>query len=211
MRALSVLLLLALAAPALAQTPPPETPEPPPEPPAVVPPALAAPTVAPPLEEDPAPERRKYQYRWQVLGPDLAAIGMSIIVDRISADGGDRPTALATLTIATYFFGAPLVHGIHRQGKRALISFGLRAGLPLVLGLLGEELDGTPPCDFCDDSLRSEGKLIGITIGVLAAMAVDGVLLARPIYRRVERPRTVWAPTLRGVTGGATAGVAGTF
>jgi hypothetical protein len=211
MRALSVLLLLALAAPASAQTPQPEAPA---EPPAVVPPAMAAPTIAPSApepEEEPEPERRRYQYRWQVIGADAAAIAMSVLVDRIAAGGGDRSAPLATLTIATYFFGAPLVHGVHRQGKRALVSFGLRAGLPLLLGLLGEELDGTPPCDFCNDSLRSEGKLIGITVGVLAAMAVDGVLLARPIYRRVERPRAVWAPALRGVQGGATAGVVGTF
>ncbi len=232
MRALLVVLLLVVAAPAFADTPPaPEAKAPPAEappaeappaeaPPApapapapIVPPALTQPIVAPAVEEPLEPELppRRYAYRWQVATTDIAAVVMSLAVDRISADGGDRPGALATLTIASYFFAAPMVHGVHRQGKRALGSFALRAGLPLLLGLLGEELDGTPDCDSCQDTLRSEGKLIGLTAGVLIAMAVDNVLLTRPIWKRVERPRTVWAPALQGVRGGATAGLAGTF
>jgi hypothetical protein len=165
------------------------------------------------VEAPPEPELppRRYAYRWQVVTADVAAIAMSLAVDRISADGGDRPGALATLTIATYFFAAPMVHGVHRQGKRALGSFALRAGLPLLLGLLGEEIDGTPDCDACQDTLRSEGKLLGLTAGVLIAMTVDNVLLARPIWKRVERPRAAWTPAVAGVRGGALAGLAGSF
>jgi hypothetical protein len=243
MRALTVVSLLVLAAPALADTPPPPTAPPaeaaappaeaaaPPAdaaPPAaaapITPPALVQPVGAPPADPaDDAPPT-KYGYRVQVVAADAAVIALSLAVDRLAADAG-RPDALATLTIASYFFAAPMIHGIHRQGKRALASFGMRAGLPLLLGLLGEQLDGTEPCESCEDTLRSEGKLIGLTVGVLISMAVDGALLARPIYRRTERaqrtgslgaaardrPRTVWAPALQGVRGGATAGVLGTF
>jgi hypothetical protein len=191
----------------------------------ITPPALVPPAREPPAEaEDEAP-LTKYSYRWHVVAADAAVIGLSLAVDRLAANGSGRPDALATLTIASYFFAVPMVHGIHRQGKRALASFGMRAGLPLLLGFLGEQLDGTPDCDICEDTLRSEGKLIGLTVGVLVSMVVDGALLARPIYRRTERaqqagargaaaqdrPRTVWAPTLQGVRGGATAGVLGTF
>jgi hypothetical protein len=249
MRALTVVSLLVLTAPALADTPPAPAPAPatatPPAPEAAAPPApeagapppadTAAPITPPALvqpagepladpdEEEPPPT--KYGYRWQVIGTDAAVVALSLAVDRIAANGNGRPDAIATLTIASYFFAAPMVHGIHRQGRRALASFGMRAGLPLLLGLLGEQLDGTPACETCEDTLRSEGKLIGLTAGVLISMAVDGALLARPIYRRTERaqktgslgagakdrPRTVWAPTLQGVRGGATAGVLGTF
>lgn len=233
MRALSVVLLLAAAAPALADTPPPAAPTPGADQPAadddpvevedaLAPPAaapLAPPALTPPIVEVPAepaapeaplPPPRRYDYRWQIAALDAAAIGMSLVVDRMS-DAAGRPGAIATLTIGTYFFAAPLAHGVHRQGRRALASFGLRAGLPLLFGLVGEQLDGTPSCDFCKDTLRSEGKIIGMTAGVLLAMAIDGVLLARPIYRRAERPRAAWGPALRGVRGGATAGVLGTF
>lgn len=239
MRALSLALLLVAAAPAFADTPPPPEAAPPAEaqpaeaPPAeappeaqpaeepapapaparrrIIPPALTPPVIAPAVEAPPEPPPRRYAYRWQVATADITAIVMSLAVDRISADGGDRPGALATLTIATYFFAAPMVHGVHRQGKRALGSFALRAGLPLLLGLLGEQIDGTPECDACQDTLRSEGKLIGLTAGVLIAMAVDNALLARPIWKRGERPRAAWTPALAGVRGGALAGLSGSF
>src|SRR5690606_20500078 len=106
-----------------------------------------------------------YGYRLQIGIADGAAIAMSLVIDQI-ADGGERPGALATLTVASYFFTAPLLHGVHRQGQRALLSFALRAGLPLALGMLGEQLDSLPTCDSCDDTLRSDGKLIGLTAGV---------------------------------------------
>ncbi|HWO20179.1 MAG TPA: hypothetical protein VNO30_15435 [Kofleriaceae bacterium] len=243
MRALTVVSLLVLTAPALADTPPPaaapapaepaatpapaepeaapaET-EPPPSTP-VIPPALVRPSVEPAAPEDDAP-RQQHSYRWQIVGPDAAVVVLSLAIDRLRANDNSRPDAIATLAIASYFFTAPLIHGAHRQGKRALISFGLRAGLPLLLGLAGEQLDGTPACDICEDSLRSEGKLIGITAGVLIAMAVDGTWLGQPIHRRTERkpqaagpaardrPRAAWAPQIAGVRGGATAGVVGTF
>jgi hypothetical protein len=233
MRALPAILLLVAAAPAAADTPPPQAPAPDapdaeadpvevqdaPAPSPAAPP-LAPPSVARPLIEVPAeppapaapePSPRRVDYRLQVIAGDAVTVGLSLVVDRLSDDGAARPGALATLTIGSYFFTAPLIHGVHREGKRALASFGLRAGLPLLFGLVGEQVDGTPPCDFCEDTLRSRGKVVGMTAGVLLAMAIDDVLLARPIYRRAERPRAAWGPALRGVRGGATAGVVGMF
>lgn len=208
MRALPIALVLFAAAPALADT---EAPAPAPPAAPIVPPAATSPTDAPPAEEPSDVSPTRYDYRFQVIGTDITTIALSFIVDRIASDGGSRPGTLATFTIASYFFVAPMIHGVHRQGKRALASFGLRAGLPLLLGVIGEHVDGTPKCSICQDTLRSDGKLIGLTAGALIAMAVDGVLLARPIYRRIEPPRAAWAPALTGVRGGATAGVLGTF
>src|SRR6187402_3586397 len=126
MRALTVVSLLVLAAPALADTPPPPAPPaataPPAEaaatpadaaPPAaaapITPPALVPPIGAPPadLADDDAPPT-KYGYRVQVIAADAAVIALSLAVDRLAADAG-RPDALATLTIASYFFAAPMV------------------------------------------------------------------------------------------------------
>ena len=197
-------------APAVVEDPVPEPT--PPKPVVIAPPSTIAPAGGEPMKEEPELPKTKYGYRLQIAGTDVAVIAMSLLVDQLSKDGGERPGALATLTIASYFFAAPMVHGIHRQGKRALGSFALRAGLPLLLGLIGEQLDEVPPCDSCEDTLRSDGKIIGLTAGVLISMAVDTALLARPIYKRTERkPRAAWAPALRGVRGGATAGVFGTF
>ncbi|HWU88381.1 MAG TPA: hypothetical protein VN253_13940 [Kofleriaceae bacterium] len=252
MRALLVVLLLVLAAPALADTPPPAEAPPTTAPPTTAPPAdasaaatppadapaAAAPevvttpapappkqvviappsTIAPtggepaPVREEPAPPAARNGYRLQVAVADGAVIAMSFLVDQFSKDGAGRPGGLATLTIASYFFAVPMIHGIHDQGKRALGSFALRAGLPILLGLLGEQIDGAPECTSCQDTLRSDGQIIGLTAGVLISMAVDAAVLARPISRRTERkPRAAWAPALRGVRGGATAGVLGTF
>ena len=176
------------------------------------PPALTRPAGdEPPAEEDAPAPRTPKRYREQVLVGDALAVALSLIVDRVSADGNARPGALATFTIATYFFTAPAIHGFHREGRRALVSFGLRAGLPLLFGLDGEQLDGAPPCETCKDSLRSRGKVIGLTAGVLLAMAIDGALLSRPRRQRTERPRAAWTPAVSGVRGGALAGLAGTF
>jgi hypothetical protein len=191
------------AAPAL----PPIDPNAPLRPPALAP--LTGAQVQPPAEA-PAPRGPK-NYRVQVIVADAAAVALSFIVDRVSSDGNARPDALATFTIATYFFTAPAIHGVHREGRRALLSFGLRAGLPLLLGFVGEQIDGAPPCEACQDSLRSDGKVFGLTAGVLLAMAIDGALLARPTRPRAERPRAAWTPAVHGVPGGALAGLAGTF
>jgi hypothetical protein len=232
MRALPVVSVLALAlaapAPVRADEPAPGAPPPPPgapppgdveEPPRQPPNLPPAPIFAPArprpaieeIGEEPALARRRYGYRLQVIAADGAAVLSSFVVDRMSADGGSRPGAVTTLTIASYLFTPPLIHGLHRQGWRALASFGLRAGAPLVLGALGELVDGTEDCNNCKDTLRSKGKLAGLTAGVLIAMAVDGVWFARPIYRRVEVPRTAWVPAVGGARGGATVGLAGTF
>jgi len=223
MRALWVVLLLIGSAPALAAPPegeeeaaaaaapaPAETAvEPAPAP--ITPPALTRPEIAPEPERAPEVTPTRYSYRWQLILVDTAVTVMSFGVDQLSGDGGGRPGTLATLTIASYFFAAPMVHGAHRQGLRALGSFAMRAGLPLILGVIGEHADDTPDCSTCKDTLRSDGKVIGLTAGVLISMAVDAVLLGRPIYRRVERPKAAWAPALAGTRGGALAGVLGTF
>jgi len=191
------------SAPAL----PPIDPNAPLRPPALTP-LLGA--LGQPAAETPPPRTPK-SYRAQVIVADASAIALSLIIDRLSADGNARPDALATFTIAAYFFTAPAIHGFHREGRRALLSFGLRAGLPLLFGFLGEQIDGAPPCESCQDSLRSDGKVFGLTAGVLLAMAIDGALLSRPIRARTERPRAAWTPAVHAVSGGALAGLAGTF
>src|SRR5688572_22749023 len=121
MRALSVVLLLLVAAPAFADAPPPAEDPPPPTSP-ITPPALTKP-IADPEAEAAEPLPKRHDYRWQLIVSDGAAIATSLLIDRIAADGGSRPAVLATPTIASYFFTAPMIHGVHRQGRRALTSF----------------------------------------------------------------------------------------
>lgn len=191
-------------------------PIPPPRRPAPPPPPLPA-THREPAPAAPRTPPAPYAYRYQLIIADSAVVLTSLLVDQLAEHDGEQPSALASMTIASYLFTAPLIHGIHRQGWRALASFGLRAGLPIALGYLGEKLDGTPPCDICRDTLRSDGKIAGMTAGVLLAMVADTVL-TRPLVPRTEssadrrpRPGRAWAPAVQPLRGGALAGLAGAF
>jgi hypothetical protein len=156
-------------------------------------------------------------YGWQTLTLDGAALGVAVggsaFVDR------DVPIVAG---LGTYALGAPIVHVAHGEPWRAAGSFGLRVGLPLLVGDIVARADSTR-CpgrdeyeDFeCQDQL---GKMAaGALVSMLVASAVDAALLAYKTEPVREHARSMnFTPTLalspakeRGF--GAAVGLAGIF
>ncbi len=74
-------------------------------------------------------------YGWQTLIADTADIGLLLVALKTS-DSSSTGAAVA-LGAVGFIVPAPAIHLAHGQGARAGISFGLRLGLPLLLGGIG--------------------------------------------------------------------------
>jgi len=146
--------------------------------PAAAPPALE-PALAAPEEESihPLPETPSRWYGWQTLATDGGAVVL-IAASLVTIDGS-RDTAseaLAWGAFGAYALGAPVVHFAHSNPGRGLGSVAMRIGGPIVLGLVGSELEdcGNGGGDFCGLG----GALLGATAGIIGAVAVDAAVFA---------------------------------
>ena len=177
-------------------------------PPGLTPPGLEEPP-PPPNAQPPAPSNQPAQsYRTMTFAADAAAVGMLFLaIDNENED-------LAKLSLGTYLFGAPLVHVVKNRPSRALASLGLRVGLPILGGMLGEAMHEEPECyeyDYCGDYYEgpSDEAVLGIVGGALAAMVIDTAYLAKVDPPKREQPS--WTPTARATKGGFALGVNGRF
>jgi hypothetical protein len=179
--------ILAATSPAWAQDVPPE---PQSEKPAV---ARAQQATAPETAKDAtAPVMEHRWYGWQTLLAD----GTSASV--VAAGGAGNSTAVVLAGAASYVLAAPIVHGAHGKGWQAVLSLGLRVGLPVAGFQIGAASASCPNGEFfCG---LEEGAIGGL-VGVLGASVIDAALLA---YEEV--PVTVppparaaafrWTPTI---------------
>ena len=132
---------------------------------------------------EPEPLYLKPDYRWQMLVSDVGSIGLAVT-------GGRAGIGLG---LAGYTFGGPIIHDLNDGGARAGTSFGVRLGAPLLGGLavgglaaLGSHCRKDD--SDCDDSV-GPAVAVGAVLGVVVAIVVDDLIVARP--------RTVYAgPTV---------------
>jgi hypothetical protein len=133
----------------------------------------AAPRPPPRFAEEP-PSR---WYGWQTLATDGAAVGL-ISASLATVDNGRNSpsSALAWGALGVYALGAPVMHFVHENPGRGLASFGMRVGGPIVLGFTGAVLEdcGGGGGDFCGLG----GALIGTSLGIIGAVAVDAAVFA---------------------------------
>lgn len=198
---------------------------PPPDPPPNQPPAQMQPQ-QPMQAQQPqqVPAYRTYQerrhkqshwYGWQTLIVDGAWIVGGTPVSAAS------PGAGAALILGGYFLGPPIVHWAHGQVGRGFADLGIRFGAPLVLGILGYAVlhKGNG-----DDVLGAVGAVVGVTLGIIAAIVIDASVLAYETSddddedaavrasRRNARLKPTFMPMLAPRTeGGAVFGVSGTL
>jgi hypothetical protein len=99
---------------------------------------------------------------------DLAFLAIGALALQYESEG------LMALGAATYALGAPINHGVHGHAKRALASFGLRAGGALLAAVAAV---GTVIC--IDQSSNCGGWVVLLPIGPLAAIIVDDAYLSR--------------------------------
>jgi hypothetical protein len=162
-------------------------------------------------EETGATRTREVWYGWQTLSTDAAALALGLGLGQVN------PKVGGYTVLGGYLLGGPTVHILHGQYGRAGISLGLRAVLPLTLGLGGLAL-GSAQCDKQSDSsseipgmcsvlLGSLGAITGGVAGIIGASALDMGFVARkqePIKEGVS-----WSPVLAPQRDGVVLGAVG--
>jgi hypothetical protein len=167
-------------------------------------PAAAAPEPAvqyslhPPAAE---PQSNRW-YGWQTLATDGASF--ALVVGSISlGGGGDGGNSISSVLLlgafGAYALGGPVVHLVHGNPGRAFASLGMRVGGPILLAFAGVAAEncGNQGGDFCGLG----GALLGVTAGVITAVAVDAAVFAydeRP-ESRAAAPRFRLGLSPRGV------------
>ena len=147
-----------------------------------------------------AGERVETSYRGTLLAVDIGTVLAGPLMEE--------------LTIGSYLFGAPLVHLVRGGSyKRALMSAGLRASLP-VLGALSFKAMSDCRGDLgatCDNDL--EDVVAGALVGIIVALAIDyGVLAKKVEYRPLPHGPLSVVPNLTvSREGHATLGLSGSF
>jgi len=128
-------------------------------------------------------------YGWQTLIADTADIALLLVALKTS-DSSSTGAAVA-LGAVGFIVPAPAIHLAHGQSVRAGISFGLRLGLPLLLGgvgmITGQGSCGgsSPPApgSFDLSGLQCldeavQGAVIGAAVGMGFAVLIDASALA---------------------------------
>jgi len=153
----------------------------------------------------PAPTTETEWYGWQPLIADGAFIGSIFVAPRLSRNG-DMPPGFGYLLLADYLLASPIIHLAHDRPWTAAGSLLLRAGLPIV-GMFVVAAASTRKNE--DDDI--EAVVVGGSLGILGAMIIDDVALARhEVPVRPAEGLTV-SPSAMATRGGATFGLAGTF
>jgi hypothetical protein len=134
----------------------------------------AATPAARPLPADAKPSR---WYGWQTLAVDGASVALRGSAISLTRQSEVSPwTVVGWAGVGSFAFGAPILHLVHANPGRALASFGLRVGAPLVLGLTATAADCIhQPREGCGGATAG---LIGATVGIVAAMTVDAAVFA---------------------------------
>lgn len=127
-------------------------------------------------------------YRLQTALCDAAAL--SLFAMSVHSDGD----AAASVGLAAYVAGAPLVHLFHHHSARAAESLALRVALPLVLGVIGSAV-GKSQCDAgCDNDSDLAGVAYGIIGGAIAASVIDIGYLSRGEDAPATQPAPILPP-----------------
>jgi hypothetical protein len=141
-------------------------------------------------------------------------------------DGAILLLTVPTIGVAllAYPLGGPIVHAIHGNWGRAAGSLALRIGLPILGGGIANgimcESRNSSRSSRTDDYYYDDSSsycalgaaLVGGSLGILAAMAVDSAAIAWEVPGSdTEVAALRLTPTFAPLEGGVSAGVVGTF
>lgn len=159
-RALVILTILAMAAPAHAEEPSW----------VIAPPALTAPV-------RPA-QMTRHWYGGQIIAVDVVSVGM------IFAGLVSESAAPATLGLAGLWLGAPAVHLAHGEGARAVGSFFMRPGAVVVGAYLGYHAeDCSSGGEWCGLGGLFLGSIVGLGVAAIADAALAYEWKVAPIIQ----------------------------
>lgn len=77
-----------------------------------------------------------------------------------------------------YLLGAPIVHAAHERWGAAVLSLGLRVGLPLAGAALGSAGANCPHKEYDSSWCGFAEVLFGASLGIVAAIAIDAAALS---------------------------------
>jgi hypothetical protein len=124
--------------------------------------------------KDRAPKTRERWYGWQSLSTDAASLLLLVVGSAVSDSRGDADEILTAGAVAGYLLGGPATHFMHENPGSGLVSFALRAGLPIGFGYVGTTLEKCPPeADFCGIA----GAILGGILGIATAITIDAAAL----------------------------------
>jgi hypothetical protein len=157
--------------------------------------------------DEPRIESRWYGDETLLMDGASAAVALLAVL----ADDELASPILGFASIGGYVAGGPMMHVRHHAPGRALGSVALRVGLPLLglapaLACSGRERDG------CGEAIGA--VLIGLPLGIGAAIAIDAAVLARedvPVYDEHARIHFGISPLVTRTSTGVAMNVAGAF
>ena len=106
-----------------------------------------------------------------------------------------------------YLVAPVVIHATHGQGLRALASFGLRGGLPLVVALAAGI--GASGCGPGYPDCQTNWAIAGLVTGIVTAIAVDAALAREPVPH--EQGGVQLGPQLSVSERGTSVGLTGSF
>lgn len=152
-----------------------------------------------PVQPAPGEQRRVERYGLQVAFVDAAAVGVLglafVLQTRMRND--EAALGLAAAGLATWWVGAPVVHGLRGNRRGALTSLALRTLLPTAAGALAWKLSPAttrcPPGDRdCEPWPATIDRLLITAASALAGAAtaslIDWIALSKKTHpRRASR------------------------
>ena len=136
-------------------------------------------------------------YGWQIVIADSATTVLFV-------NGQGKPG------LALYALAGPIIHGAHEQGGRAAASLTLRLALP-VLSAWAWGGYAQSRCAHDDDDCETESAVVvGLAVGVVAAMVIDDTALAHAAKPR-RTARATWMPQVTATSQRVALGVLGRF
>lgn len=153
-------------------------------------------------------------YTMELVGADAVSLALIFAGARSEGPNGEDGPATAPLFlggVSAHLAGGPIIHAMHGQGRRAALSFTLRALIPMTLGLMSisanDGCDGVL-CELDDFGAYFVGGMVVASVIDWAALS-HGTTLAK---RRLRSPSVpMWSPTMAPAHGGAQVGIVGTF
>ena len=146
-------------------------------------------------------------YRLQTALVDASVIGLGLMASKANEPESDK---IGDAAVATFAFGAPLLHLYHRHPGRAAASFALRVGLPLLGMGIGSGIGQRSCSEGCDNNTDIIGAAVGALIGSIAASAIDIGYLSRG--EEPSEPAPGLAPSFgAGANGTVRLGIGGSF
>ncbi|HZU81501.1 MAG TPA: rhomboid family intramembrane serine protease, partial [Polyangiaceae bacterium] len=167
------------------------------------------------LQPEAPPPAKERWYGWQTLVADTGSVLVFLFGAGIQSSSNS--SAVLDFGIAGYLLAPPVIHFAHGNVGYGFASLGIRAGAPIVLGLVGAFF-GAAASSNSNGNINGQlggffyGLIGGMVLGYGAAVTLDAAVFSyEKLPRRGEDAWFTLRPDLSVAPGRGTAGVAGTF